>query len=171
MIGLAAAVLSVACVTPATSSPSGLEIDCHGRACGWLVVEGTASFGPTWHEGDLGMDLSGSDRVVLEQKDVLISRHRELELRAALFRDSTVTLRFELDWYVAGLERGATFWDRKPVYLSSTVLPIFEEGGMPIHRDFIVPSEATGVIVRLIKDGSGRAMIDDLTVADPHGGK
>jgi hypothetical protein len=143
----------------------GFEIDCRGVPCDWVVVEGKVTFGPTWHDGDVGVDLSGSGKSVVEQKAVLLQLvTRQLDLEASVVRDPAVTLRFELEWYAPGSAPGKTFWERSPVFLDTRSYPITEEGVHRIHRTVLIPSESAAVIFRIVKEGNGRALVDELTL-------
>jgi len=167
---------SIALSSGCASSPGqvigneGFEIDCRGVPCDWEIAEGTAKFGPTWHDGDVGVDLSGDGRAVVQQKAVLLQLvTRQLDLEAAVVRDAGVTLRFELEWYAPGSATGRTFWERSPVFLDKRVYDITEEGVHRIHRTVLIPSESAAVLFRIVKEGNGRAMVDELTLGLPKG--
>jgi hypothetical protein len=142
------------------------EIDCTGILCDWSVKEGNPTFGPTWHEGDLGVDLTSSDHVVLELRDVLFATQhdRQLQLRAVLVRDPEVQLAFDIDFYAPGQGQGDTFWDRKPVFLVTRHYDVIEQGVIGWHRPVLVPSEGAAVVLRVTKTGAGRAMLDEVTL-------
>jgi hypothetical protein len=142
------------------------EIDCTGLVCDWNVKEGTPSFGATWHDGDLGVNLSADGRIVLELKDVLFATHsdRQLVLRAAMVRDPSATIAYDLDFFAPGSASGATFWDRAPVFLVTRHVDVIEQGVFRFHRPVLVPSEGAAVVLRVTKDGTGRAMFDELTL-------
>ena len=141
------------------------EIDCSGIVCDWTTVQGQPVFGATWHDGDLGIDLSAPGKAVLELRDVFFeTQHdRQLELRALLVRDPSATMAFELDFYAPGQGQGDTFWDRQPVFLLTRHVDVVEQGVAQFHRPILIPSEGTAVVLRVIKDGTGRAMIDEIT--------
>jgi len=142
-----------------------MEVDCRGVPCDWKTIEGNPSYGATWHEGDVGVDLSGSGRVVVEQRVVLFPlRTRQLEMTASVVRDAPVTLHMQFDFYAAGQQAGQTFWDRQPVFLLTRDVNVFELGVNKIHRDVLIPSEAAAIVVRLVKEGDGRAMVDEFTL-------
>jgi hypothetical protein len=142
------------------------EIDCTGLTCDWTTKQGNPAYGPTWHDGDLGVDLSGDDRIVIELKDVLFATQhdRQLVLRAVLVRDPTVQLSFEVDFYAVGQGQGATFWDRSPTFLVTRHYDVVEQGVLQWHRPVLVPSEGAAVVLRVVKDGAGRAMLDEITL-------
>jgi len=59
------------CIGSGTSGGnSNDEIDCTELTCDWTTVKGSPVFGATWHDGDLGVDLSASGPQVIELKDV-----------------------------------------------------------------------------------------------------
>src|SRR5437762_10941304 len=91
---------------------AGDEIDCTGLVCDWTIVQGTPRFGSTWHDGDIGVDLSDSGSQIIELKDVFFLDHdtRQLALRAIMLRDPTATLAFELDFYAPGSGSDGMFW-------------------------------------------------------------
>jgi hypothetical protein len=151
--------------TPATTTGNN-EIDCTGLVCDWIVVQGTPIFGPTWHSGDLGIDLSNEGPQVIELRDVLFAanQNRQLALQAAIVRDPTATMAFELDFYASGSDAGATFWDRSPVFLVTRHIDVVPQSVFWFERDVLVPSEGAAVVLRIIKDGTGRAMVDELTL-------
>ena len=158
------------CVTEAEkSNPNeAMEIDCRGVPCDWVTLEGAPRYGATWHDGDIGVDLSGNGRVVVEQRVVLLPlRTRQLELEAAIVRDAGVTLQIELDFYAPGGAPGPTFWERSPVLLLGRSVDVYELGVARIHREVLIPSEAAGVVVRLVKTGNGRAMVDEFSLGHP----
>jgi hypothetical protein len=147
-------------------SSGGDEIDCTGLTCDWVTVEGTPVYGPTWHDGDLGVDLSNEGPIVIELRDVLFaSQHeRQLTLRAVVTRDTTATMAFELDFYGEGSGQGPTFWDRSPIFLVTRHVDVIEHGVVSFHRSVLVPSEGAAVVLRVKKDGTGFAMLDELTL-------
>ncbi len=147
-------------------SDTGDEIDCTGLTCDWTTVQGDPLFGPTWHRGDLGVDLSNPGPIVIELRDVLFeSQHeRQLTLRTVVVRDLTATMAFDLDFYAVGQGSGATFWDRSPVYLVTRHIDVVEHGVVAFHRGVLVPSEGAALVLRVSKDGTGLAMFDELTL-------
>jgi hypothetical protein len=160
------ALLPVGCVDGPTDDGSnpGDEIDCTGLTCDWATVAGNPIFGPTWHQGDLGVDLSSPGPITIELRDVLFeSQHeRQLTLRTVIVRDTTATMSFELDFYAPGQAAGATFWDRSPVFLVTRHIDVTEHGAVAFHRSVLVPSEGAAVVLRVSKDGTGHAMLDEL---------
>jgi hypothetical protein len=166
-----AAVLLVALTSGCISSTNGTgndadEIDCTGIACDWATKEGKPGFGPTWHEGDLGVDLSGDGRIVIELRDVLFATQhdRQLMLRSVLVREPEVQLAFEVDFYAVGQMPGPTFWDRNPAFLVTRHYDVVEQGVVGWHRPVLVPSEGAAVVLRVIKNGKGHAMVDEITL-------
>jgi hypothetical protein len=143
----------------------GFEIDCDGRPCDWKVVEGEAAALRSWHDGDAGLDLSGSGRVVVEQRVAPFQLDgRELLLRAALVRRGA-SLRFELDWYVAGAGQGPTFWDREPIRVDSRGSAVEESGVFALEELVSTPSlEVSGLVLRAVKDGEGAAILDEVSL-------
>ncbi len=153
-------------------SSTGDEIDCTGLTCDWTTLQGVPIFGPTWHTGDLGVDLSNDGPIELELKDVLFASQddRQLALRATIVRDPTATMAFELDFYAQGQAAGATFWDRSPVFLVTRHVDVVELGVVAFHRSVLVPSEGAALVFRILKDGTGLAMLDELTLGPDDGG-
>ncbi len=97
----------------------GFEITCDIGACDWTVVEGQAGSG-SWHEGDVGLDLSGAGQVIVEQRSAGFGLPaRDLSFEASIVRDPGVELRFDLAWYAPGAGAGSTFWDRGPALLDT----------------------------------------------------
>jgi hypothetical protein len=145
---------------------SGDEIDCAGLTCDWTTIEGAPIYGPTWHEGDLGVDLSNPGPIAIELRDVLFaaSQERQLMLRTRLVRDSTVTLSFDFDFYAPGSGTGGTFWDRSPIFLVTRHIDVVDLGVVSFQRPVLVPSEGAALVLRVSKDGTGLAMLDELTV-------
>ena len=92
---------------------------------------------------------------------------RQLDLQASILRDAGVTLRLEFEFYAPGSAPGATFWERSPVFLVKRSVDVFELGVFTAHREVLIPSEAAAVVVRIVKEGSGRAMIDEFTLGHP----
>ena len=142
------------------------QIDCSSITCDWTVVQGTPSFGSTWHEGDVGVDLSAPGKQVLELRDVFFASQsdRQLVLRSVLVRDPSATMAFELDFYAPGQVPGQTFWDRQPVFLLTRHIDIVEQGVTDFHRPVLIPSEGAAVVLRIVKDGTGHAMLDEITL-------
>ena len=167
---LAAARACLACVVTGcigsgtSGGNSGDEIDCTELTCDWTTVKGDPVYGPTWHDGDLGVDLSASGPQVIELKDVFFVDQdaRQLELRAVITRDPSASMSFELDFYAPGQATGATFWDRQPVFLITRTLDVTQQGTFRFTRPVLVPSEGAAVILRVVKDGGGPAMLDEL---------
>ncbi len=141
------------------------EIDCRGLPCDWVTLEGSVRYGSTWHDGDVGVDLSGEGRAVAEQRVVLLAyRTRQLDLTASMVRDPGAPTHFEFDFYAAGQGPGETFWDRSPPFLVTRSIDVFEQGVFVLHREVLIPSEAAAVVVRVVKEGSGRVMLDEFTL-------
>ena len=142
------------------------EIDCTGLVCDWQTKEGTPHFGPTWHDGDLGIDLSDPGRTVIELKDVFFSSQhdRQLVLRSVMVRDPGATISFEIDFYAAGNGTTGTFWDKGPFFLTTRKVDVPDHGVFQFHRPILVPSEGAAVILRVVKDGTGQAMLDEVSL-------
>jgi len=140
------------------------EIDCTELTCDWITVKGSPVFGATWHDGDLGVDLSASGPIEIDIKDVFFANHdaRQLTLRAVITRDPSATMTFQLDFYAPGQGQGATFWDRQPVFLVTRTIPVTQQGTFRFARPVLVPSEGAAVILRVLKDGGGPAMLDEV---------
>jgi hypothetical protein len=68
----------------------------------------------------------------------------------------------ELDFYAPGQASGQTFWDRSPVFLVTRTIPVNQQGTFQFARPVLVPSEGAAVILRVVKDGGGPAMLDEL---------
>lgn len=149
-------------------SDEGFEIDCRGVPCDWQVTEGHAKFTFGWTEGDQAVDLTGvgAERVVIEQRAVLLQQTtRQLLFEAAISREPGASLRFELEWYAPGEGFGKTFWDRAPVKLDTRVYDVWEDGVVKIQRTVLVPSESAALILRVIKEGTGKVVVDELTLS------
>jgi hypothetical protein len=146
----------------------GFEILCGGGPCDWKLVEGEAAYGDSWHEGDPGVDLSGAGRVVLEQRSAPFALEtRELVLAAAIARDGAA-MRFELEWYVAGQEEGPTYWDRAPVAVDTRAVAIEDAGVFALEELVSTPSlEVSGLVLRVVKEGEGVAVIDEVSLTEP----
>jgi len=142
----------------------GFEIDCDGKPCDWKVLEGAPVTAASWHDGDPGFDLSGSGRVVIEQRTApFVLDTRELVLRAALVRRGGATLRLELDWYVAGAGEGPTYWDREPLLVDQRATSVDDRGVFELEELVSTPSlEVSGLALRVVKDGEGTAMVDEV---------
>jgi len=147
----------------------GFEIDCDGQPCDWVVVEGEPEFAGSWHPSDPGADLSAPGRIVLEQWTAPFEiENRELLLSVALARDPSATIRFEIDWYAAGEGPGATYWDRAPVLIETRGFDVARTGVFRLEELVSAPSlEVSGAVIRVIKDGTGRALIDELYLTIP----
>ncbi len=159
--------LCAGCVSTTSAGGNDLhEVDCSGITCDWTIKEGHPVFGPTWHEGDLGVDLSTDGRSVIELRDVLfVTQHdRQLTLRAVIVRDPSAKLAFDVEFYAIGQGQGRTFWDRGPTLLATRHIDIVEQGVLQFHRPVLVPSEGAALVLRITKDGTGRAMLDDITL-------
>jgi hypothetical protein len=146
----------------------GFEIDCRGVPCDWKIVEGHAQFKSGWIDGDQAVDLTGQDgeRVVVEQRVVLLQQTtRQLVFESAIVRDPGATITFEMEWYAPGIGIGKTFWDRAPTLLDTRTYPIWEDDVVRIQRTVLVPSESAALILRIVKTGTGRAIVDELTLS------
>lgn len=169
LVALVTLLSSTGCAaTGEVISDEGFEIDCRGVPCDWTVVEGHAKFKAGWIDGDQAVDLTGvgDERVVVEQRAVLLQQTtRQLLFEAAVVRDPAVKLRFELEWYAPGEGFGKTFWDRAPVLLDTRVYDVWEDGVVHIQRTVLVPSESAAVIVRIVKEHAGQAIVDELTLS------
>jgi hypothetical protein len=147
----------------------GFEIDCDGQPCDWVVIEGDPARTASWHDGDAGFDLSGSGRVVIEQRSAPFALDgRELVLRAGVVRRGDAELGFELDWYVAGQGEGATYWDRDPLLVDSRGFAVDERGVFELEELISTPSlEVSGLALRAVKQGDGTAMVDEVSLSAP----
>ena len=146
----------------------GFEILCGREPCDWKLIEGEAAYADSWHEGDPGVDLSGSGRAVMEQRSAPFALGtRELVLAAAVAREGAA-MRFELEWYVAGQAEGPTYWDRAPVPIDTRSVEVVDEGVFALEELVSTPSlEVSGLVLRLIKEGEGVAVIDEVTLTEP----
>lgn len=146
----------------------GFEIDCDGQPCDWKLLEGDADLTASWHDGDAGADLSGSGRAVIEQRSAPFDLPgRELLLRAALAREGA-TLELEIDWYVAGSGEGPTYWDREPLLVDSRGFAVDQSGVFALEELISTPTlEVSGLALRVIKDGEGTAIVDEIFLTDP----
>jgi hypothetical protein len=147
----------------------GFEILCGDQPCDWKLVEGDAELTGSWHDGDPGVDLSGDGRAVVEQRSAPFALDtRELTLSAALARDGGATLRFELAWYVAGEGEGATYWEREPVLIDTRVTRVEADGVFALAERVSTPSlEVSGLALRVIKEGDGVAVVDEVALLEP----
>lgn len=165
----AAAALSLAACGADLIANEGLEIDCDGRPCDWKVLEGEPAGAASWHDGDAGFDLSGDGRVVIEQRTAPFELDtRELLLEAAMVLRGGATLRLELDWYVAGAGEGPTYWDREPLLVDERATSIDRRGVFELEELVSTPSlEVSGLALRIVKDGDGTAVVDEVSLAAP----
>jgi hypothetical protein len=147
-------------------SNTDLEVNCLDVACPWQTDQGTAKFGATWHDGDLGVDLSAPGGTnAVSMKVVMIARNsRQFEIDAAIFRDPSAQLHVDFDFYAPGSGAGDTFWDRGPVLLSTETVPAESVGSYVLHRHVNVPSESAAFVIHLVREGDGRAFVDELSV-------
>ena len=165
----AATALSLAACGGDLFANEGFEIDCDGRPCDWNVLEGDPAGTASWHAGDAGFDLSGEGRVVIEQRTAPFTLEtRELLLGAAMVRRGGATLRLELDWYVAGGGEGPTYWDREPLLVDQRATSIDQRGVFELEELVSTPSlEVSGLALRIVKDGDGTAVVDEVSLAAP----
>ena len=160
-----AAALVPGCYTSDNGSFSDLEVNCLDTQCPWVTEAGNPVLGETWHSGDVGVDLSAPGKNAVEMRVVLIAQNsRQLEVDAAVFRDESAKLHLDFDWYAAGQGQGATFWDRSPTLLMISTVPADSVGAYVLHRHINVPSESAAFVVHLVKEGDGRAFVDELAV-------
>ena len=145
----------------------GFEIDCDGKPCDWKLLEGEADLTASWHAGDPGADLSGVGRAVIEQRSAPFTIPvRELFLGAAIARQGA-SIRFELDWYIAGEGEGPSYWDREPLLVDTRGFEVEESGVFALAELVSTPSlEVSGLALRIVKDGEGMAVIDELVLSD-----
>jgi hypothetical protein len=146
----------------------GFEIDCDGQPCDWKLLEGDADLTASWHDGDAGADLSGTGRAVIEQRSAPFTiPARELVLSAAIARQGA-SIRFELDWYIAGAGDGPTYWDREPLLVDTRGFEVDDSGVFALEELVSTPSlEVSGLALRIVKDGEGMAMVDEIALTDP----
>lgn len=146
----------------------GFEIDCDGKPCDWKLLEGDADLTASWHDGDAGADLSGAGRAVIEQRSAPFTiPDRELVLTAAVAREGA-SLRVELDWYVAGAGAGPTYWDREPLLVDTRGFEVEDSGVFALEELVSTPSlEVSGLALRIVKDGEGTAIVDEVTLGQP----
>lgn len=161
------AALSLLCALAASCSASNSpgfvnlhfdDVTCDLGACEWIPVEGAAAFHGTWNAGDIGADLSGAGRIVIEQRSSSFRTPivRDYALTATVLRDPGVTLVFELHWYRSG-DGGA------PVLLKTITYPVQAEGLTRFRTPSSIPADATGVTLRVVRDGGdGRCWVDEL---------
>ena len=162
---LLAGPLLPSCYEQSDRDTEGLEVDCLDIQCPWTVEEGTPIFGATWHDGDVGLDLSNPGPISVAMKVVLIGKNsRQFDLSASVFRDPSATLHVDFDWYAAGQGAGDTFWDRSPPFLAHDEVDATESGAYVFHRHVTVPSEAAAFVLHVVKEDEGRAYVDQLTV-------
>ena len=92
---------------------------------------------------------------------------RELVLRAALARDEAA-LRFEIDWYVDGAGEGPTYWDREPLLVDTRGFDVNERGVFELEELISTPSlEVSGLALRVVKEGDGTAIVDEVSLLEP----
>jgi hypothetical protein len=145
----------------------GFEIDCDGAPCDWKLLEGDADLTASWHAGDAGADMSGAGGAVIEQRSAPFTIPvRELYLNAAIAREGA-SLRFELDWYVAGQGEGPSYWDREPLLVDTRGFEVDQSGVFALEELVSTPSlEVSGLALRIVKDGEGMAIIDEVHLTD-----
>ena len=169
VLGLAAAGAGAAGCGTDLLGNEGFEIDCSGSPCDWTLVEGDAQLAASWHDGDPGADLSGAGRAVIEQRSAPFQLDtRELELTAAVARSPAAGIRFEIDWYVAGQGDGPTYWDREPLLVDTRGFDVDQHGVFGLDTLVSTPSlEVSGMALRVIKDGDGTAIVDEVNLTEP----
>lgn len=168
---IAAAALALAaaaipgCYEQSDRDTEGLEVDCIDIACPWTIEQGVPKFGATWHEGDVGIDLSNDGPISVSMKVVLIGRNsRQFDLSASIFRDPGTRLHFDWEWFAAGSATGDTFWQRSPAPIGTDSTEASELGAYVLHRHVAVPPETAAFVLHVVKEGQGRVVVDQLTV-------
>jgi hypothetical protein len=87
-------------------------------------------------------------------------------MTAAIAREGA-SLRFELDWYVAGAGDGPTYWDREPLLVDTRGFEVDDRGVFELEELVSTPSlEVSGLALRIVKDGEGMAIVDEVTLGD-----
>ena len=152
----------------------GFEVRCDGTtaadggtassasACEWHLVEGTLRYGGTWNAADVGLDLTGSARVSVEQRTRFQPpSKRDYVLNATVLREEA-SLRFELHWYRALPASVTDYWGAAPALLRIDRLTV-DAAGLSRYRGLVaLPSEAGGLVLRIVREGDGRAWVDEL---------
>jgi hypothetical protein len=155
----------------------GFDIECSGTPCDWTIVEGEVALGPSWHPSDTGAVLSGERRAVISQRLAPFRLSgREVSIGAAVVVDPGVTVRFELEWYRNSDGASATFqsddityWQRGPVSLGVRSVATDDSKARRLSKLLSTPTlEATGLELRIVKEGSGRAIIDELSLSESY---
>lgn len=153
----------------------GFEIDCGGTPCDWTVVEGDVSQSPSWHPSDTGAVLSGSRRAIISQRLAPFRLYgREVDLEAAVVVDPGVTVRFEIEWYrnadgssVMTYSDDITYWQRGPVSLGVRAVSTDDIKVRRLKKLVSSPTlTATGLELRIIKEGAGRAIVDEVSLRE-----
>lgn len=153
----------------------GFEVRCDGAPltdggartsspCEWQLVEGTFAYGGTWNSADLGLDLSGDGRVVVQQRTRFETpEQRDYALGATVLRESA-DVYFELAWYRALPALVTDYWGASPALLRVDRLTV-EAAGLTRYRGLTtVPSEAGGLVLRIVRERPGRVWVDELAL-------
>jgi hypothetical protein len=75
---------------------------------------------------------------------------------------------FEIDWYAEGAGPGATYWERDPLLIESRGFDVSRVGVFSLAELVSSPSlEASGAVIRVIKEGTGQALLDELYLTTP----
>ena len=155
----------------------GFDIECSGTPCEWTVVEGDVATGPSWHPSDTGVVLSGTRRAVISQRLAPFRLYgREIEIGAAVVVDPGVTVRFEIEWYKNSDGSSAiwqsddiTYWQRGPVSLGVRSVSADDNKVRRLEKLVSSPTlSATGLELRIVKEGSGRAIIDEISLRESY---
>jgi hypothetical protein len=124
---------------------SGFDMWCGEELCSWKVERGEARKAPTWHASDLGVDLIGDD-VVISQRSRVDNYNApcvRFELVADIAETATVTVEMDL------FGDGEVDYERE--------LPT--SSWAPLRYLVSMPGYYQGIVFRLRKQGSGRAVL------------
>ncbi len=126
----------------------GFDLWCGESLCTWRLEKGEVRPAPTWHPGDLGVELLGDDTAIAQMTPVEASDGTcvRFTLVADVAEDAEVRLAMDVfgDGSVETDERVPTSDWRKLTYLVR------------------MPADYSGVLFRLAKRGRGRAVLANI---------
>jgi hypothetical protein len=161
----ALAVTGCGASTQVPTTNLGFEIACDADPCGWEAVEGTYRWAGTWHTADPGLDFSATTHAIVEQRTTFqMPNERDYVLEATALREGEAVLVLELHWYRAIGDRPPPgYWDQQPALVRIDRYKVEATGLHRFRTLTSVPSEVGGLALRVVKDGPGRAWLDELS--------
>jgi hypothetical protein len=122
---------------------SGFDIWCGDQLCSWQVDKGTVRQAPTWHQGDLGVELVGDEVAISQRSEARDLACVRFDLVADIALDASVVL--EMDVYDDG---EVDFSERLPT-----------AAWQQLSYRVVMPARSQGVRFRIRKRGGGRAVL------------